>query len=171
MTLVTSGKFRARFAGLAFAALAALASPALADEPTQAHLDLAAKLLTDVGIKSTVDGLSNALLAEFERGVTPTHPEMRTAIHEALVAAQPEVIKSLVPVFADVVHVTAVRMNEQQLKDSITYFESEAGKKYLENQTPVLAELNVSFGAWRQKAQQDLLARVREDLKKKGFEF
>ena len=169
MTMFSTPKFLAR--AFALALTATLCVPALADEPSQARLDLAGKMLTAAGMRGSIDDLAPALLTEIERALASQHPEMKAALHEALLAAQPDVVKSTASVFADVVHVAAARMSEQELKEAVTFFESAAGKKYLETQGPVLAELNISFGAWRQKEQGELLTRLREDLKKKGFEF
>jgi hypothetical protein len=159
-------------------ALAALAlalfgasAPALAAEPSPDALALAARVLDDVGLKATVDGAVPYMLGELERNVVMTHPEMKAALHETMLAIAPDYVKSAAGVLADVAHVMASGMTEADLKQTVAFFESEAGKRYVSLQGPVLQQLNASGTAWRQQMSSVLLPRVREEMKKKGFEF
>ena len=71
----------------------------------------------------------------------------------------------------DVAHVLAARMTEPEMRDASTFFESPVGKKYLAVQPVLLQELGISSQVWQQRESVDLVARLREELKKKGYNF
>jgi hypothetical protein len=162
---------RAKLLAGALVALTLAAAPALADEPTAAAVALATKLLTEIGLKQSVDIIVPSMMGELERNLSSMHPEMKTALHEVLVADMPDFVKTEAAVLDDIAHVLASRMSEQELKETAAFFESPAGQKYVAAQGPMLQELSVSGSAWRQKLSGDMLTRIREDLKKKGVEF
>ncbi len=148
-----------------------VAGPARAGEPSPRAVALAARILDDVGLKSTVDAVVPYMLGELERNVVASHPEMKDAMHETMTAITPEFVKSEAGVLDDVAHVLAAGMSEPELEQTLAFFESSAGKKYVNEQGPVLQQLNVSGQAWRQQLSSTLLPRVREEMKKRGFEF
>ncbi len=96
---------------------------------------------------------------------------MQSTLHDTLVALLPEFQNADAGVLADLAHVMASKMTEQELKDTQVFFESPTGKKYLAVQPVLLQELGISGNVWRQKLATDMMSRVREEMKKKGFEF
>ena len=62
-------------------------------------------------------------------------------------------------------------MSEKELQDVAAFFESPAGKKYLTVEPVFLQKLSAVAEPWRQKLTTDILARAREEMKKKGVEF
>lgn len=62
-------------------------------------------------------------------------------------------------------------MTEQELKDTQAFFESPTGKKYLAVQPALLQELAISANVWRPKLATDMMGRLREEMKKKGYDF
>jgi len=152
-------------------ALTLLGAPAFADEPTPAALALATSLLSDIGLKQSVDTIVPSMLGQIVQSVVKMHPEMQSALHDAALAAIPDFQKSEVTVIADIAHVLASRMSEQELKETVAFFEGPTGKKYIAAQGPMMEELGVSGVAWRQKLSGEMLTRLRDDVKKKGFDF
>ncbi len=60
---------------------------------------------------------------------------------------------------------------EAQLKDVSAFFKSASGVKYVEQQPLVLNALYVAMQGWQQQISQDMMTRVREEMKKKGHEM
>jgi hypothetical protein len=67
--------------------------------------------------------------------------------------------------------VLAKRMSEQELKDTANFFLSPSGKKYVDVQPAAFGEIIALAQAWREKLSTEVLARAREEMKKKGVEF
>jgi len=168
MAFGASPKIRVLLGGLA---LVMLSAPVRADEPSAAALETANRLIADLGLKQSLDVVVPVLFGEFEKNVLATRPELKDALHQSLVSLVPEFNKGEPGVLADVAHVMASRMSETELKDVAAFYESPTGKKFVAAEPAFVNELQVAGSAWRQKLSNDLLVRVREELKKKGVDF
>ena len=60
---------------------------------------------------------------------------------------------------------------EAQLKDSVAFFTSESGKKYVSSQPDMLNKLVTSMQAWQRVLSTDMIERLRFEFKKKNIEF
>jgi hypothetical protein len=151
--------------------LAISAVGASAEEPTPAALNYANQIFVDIGMKPSLDQVVPGMLGQFERTVTATRPELKDALHETLLAIQPEFAKTEQGVLTDSVKFLASKMTEQELKDTMTFYESPAGRKYVAVEPSVVQEVANLARAWREKLSTDILTRAREEMKKKGLDF
>jgi hypothetical protein len=152
-------------------ALAISSVGASAEEPTPAALNYANQVFVDIGMKSSIDLVVPGMLGQLERNVTATRPELKDALHETLLAIEPEFVKTEQGVMTDSVKFLASKMTEQELKDTVTFYESPVGKKFLAVEPSVVQEVGNLARAWRQQLSTDILARAREEMKKKGLDF
>ncbi len=169
MALRTSPKARILLGALA--ALTTLEAPVLAAEPSPAAIESANRLVGELGLKQSLDIIVPLLFGEFEKSVLATRPELKDPLHQTLVSLAPEFNKGEPAVLADVAHVMASKMTETELKEVVTFYESPTGRKFVAAEPAFVNELQVSGTAWRQKLANDLLIRVREELKKKNIDF
>jgi hypothetical protein len=65
----------------------------------------------------------------------------------------------------------ASKLTDPEIKEVLAFYESPTGKKFVAAEPAFVNELQVAGTAWRQKLADDLLPRVREELKKKGVDF
>jgi hypothetical protein len=158
---------------LAAALLAAVfsAGAARADDPTPTQVDLSKKVLISVGLKASMDQIVPSMLGQLEGQISQIHPDMQKPLHETLLALLPEFQQGEEAVFTDTARTLANRLTEAELKQTLDYFDSPAGKKYTQAQAPVLEMLASSGGMWREKLTKVILDRTREEMRKKGFEF
>jgi hypothetical protein len=152
-------------------ALAISSAGASADEPTPAALSYATQIFIDIGMKPSLDQIVPAMLAQLERNVTSTRPELKDALHETVLAIEPEFVKAEQGVMTDSVKFFAGKLTEQELKDVMTFYESPVGKKFVAVEPAVVQEVAALARAWRQRLSTDMLARAREEMKKKGLDF
>ncbi len=145
--------------------------PARADEPTPAMIDMAAKILADTNLKQSVDVVVPGMFVELERSIGAMHPEMRQVLHETVVELMPGYAGGEEAVLKDVTHTIASQMSEAELKATLAFFESEAGKKYVAVQPAMINQLTASVGAWREVMSKDIVPRLRDAMKKKGYDF
>jgi uncharacterized protein len=157
------------FAALFLAALGPLS--AYADEPTPAALESARAIIAASGMTRSFDLVVPQMFGELERNVTATRPELKDSLHATLVALLPEFNKTEQDVVNGAARVLAKYMNEQELKDTATFFVSPSGKKYVEAQPVAFNEIIGVVQEWRQRLSTDVLTRAREEMKKKGVDF
>jgi len=156
---------------LAAALIAASLNAAYADAPAPADVELAKKILIAVGLKASMDKIVPAMLSQLQMQLLQIHPEMGKTLHQTLVGLEPEFAKGEDAVFTDVATELAGQLSDAELKQTLDYFDSAAGKKYTMAQAPVLEMLASSGGLWREKLTKIMLDRTREEMKKKGFTF
>ena len=160
-----------KFSHLLLLGAMAIASPALADDPSPDQIDMAKKILVSVGLKASMDQIVPAMLGQLENQLGQIHPEQQKPLHETLLALLPEFQSGEAGVFNDTAKVLATKLNADELKQTLAYFDSPAGQKYTQAQAPILEMLASSGGLWREKLTKIIVDRTREEMKKKGFEF
>jgi len=62
-------------------------------------------------------------------------------------------------------------MSEQECKDSLAFFNSAVGKKYVEVQPTIFANVGPVVEQWSTSISARMLERVRVEMKKKGHEM
>ena len=65
----------------------------------------------------------------------------------------------------------ATLLSEKDIDDILRFFDSEAGKRYVGAQPLFLNQLVSGMQAWQQKISINMMARVRQEMKKKGHDL
>jgi hypothetical protein len=164
-----SPKIRLLAAGLS--ALTLFSAPVRADEPSPAAIESASRLIAGLGLKQSLDVVVPVLFGEFEKNVVATRPELKDPLHQVLVSLVPEFTKGEPAVLADVAHAMASKLTDSEIKEVLAFYDSPTGKKFVAAEPAFVNTLQTAGTAWRQKLADDLLPRVREELKKKGVDF
>jgi len=139
--------------------------------PSAAALGYAATILNDIGMKPSLDRIVPGMLAEMQREILATRPELKDPLGEAVQTVTPEFLKSEQVVFDAVAKAFASLMTEQELKDTAAFYESPTGKKFVLAQVALANRVAAVAAEWRQQLSTVMLARVHEEMKKKGKDF
>ena len=151
---------------------AAPAAPAATPAtPSPAALAYSATILSDIGMKPSLDRIVPGMLAEMQREILATRPELKDAVGEAVQTIAPEFLKSEQEVFDAVAKAFTSLMTEQELKDTAAFYESPTGKKFVLAQVALANRVAAVAAEWRQQLSTAMLARLHEELKKKGKDF
>jgi len=142
-----------------------------APAPSAAAVAAAGAILGDIGIKQSIALVVPGMLTELERNVTNTRPEIKDSLRETLRSIQPEFDKSAQQMFNQAATILASQMSEKEIEDVAAFFDSPSGKKYLTTEPIFLQKFSAIAEPWRQQLSTDILARAREEMKKKGVEF
>jgi uncharacterized protein len=168
--LTLTACFAAALTAIAAPAIAADATPA-AGVPTQAALNAAARILVDTGLRSSLDAVVPDMLTGLAGRVEQTKPEAKDAIIKIVFALAPEFGKTEQAVLDAVANSLASQMSEKDLIATAAFYDSPAGKSYV-NSTPVMLQTaDAETRKWREKLGVDMLQRARDELRKQGFEF
>ncbi len=151
---------------------AAPAAPAATPPaPSAAALGYAATILDDIGMKPSLDRIVPGMLAEMQREILATRPELKEPLAEAVQIVTPEFLKSEQQVFDAVTKAFASLMTEQELNDTAAFYESPTGKKFVLAQGALANRVAAVAAEWRQQLSVAMEARVHEEMKKKGKDF
>ncbi len=146
-------------------------APARADDPTPAAVASARAIIASSGISRSFDALVPQMLGQLERNALATRPEIKDKLHATLLQLEPEFMKSEEQVVSAASLSLAKRMSEADLKETAAFFESPAGKKYVQVQPEALADIVAAMQGWQQKLSTDMMTRVREEMRKQGIEL
>jgi hypothetical protein len=148
----------------------AAASPSPA-APSPAALAAADKILNTIGLKQSIAFVVPGMMAELETNVTRTRPEIRDSLRATLKTIQPEFDQTAKQTYSEAEELLASQMSEKDITDVAAFFDSPAGKKYVEVTPVFLQKLSDVTGPWREKLSTDIVDRARDDMKKKGIDF
>jgi uncharacterized protein len=146
-------------------------APAAPAGPSPAALAAADRILGDIGLKQSIAIVVPGMMAELETNVTRTRPEIRSSLRATLKAIQPEFDQTAKRTYSEAATLLAEQMSEKDIIDVAAFFDSPAGKKYVEVTPVFLQKLSDVTGAWREKLSTSILERAREEMKKKGIDF
>lgn len=152
-------------------AAAAPAAPAPVGEPTPAQMALARDLVTGSGISRSFGVVVPQYLDQIGTQLTQTRPDLIRDLNAVTEQIKPEFDKRADEMVDKAARLYAQRMSEDELKTVSAFFKSPAGARYVATQPLVLSELFAQLQAWSAKMSTDMMARVREEMKKKGHEL
>jgi uncharacterized protein len=149
----------------------AAAADAVPAPPSAAALAAADQLLIAMGVKDSIRRTVPAMMAEFEKNLSTTRPEIRNSLRETLVAIKPQFDQSAEQTYSKAEVLLALAMSEKELEDVAAFFTSPTGKKYLAIEPVFLQRLQDVLVPWRDELSTDIVTKAREEMKKKGVDF
>jgi hypothetical protein len=147
------------------------ATSAAPTAPSPAALTAADKILSTIGLKQSIAIVVPGMMQELETNVTRTRPEIRDSLRATLKAIQPEFDLTAKQTYIKAESLLAAEMSEQEIIQVAAFFDSPAGKKYVQVTPVFLQNLADVTGAWREKLSEEILERARAEMKKKGVDF
>ncbi len=139
--------------------------------PSPTAIKAADQLLTAMGVKETIAKTVPTMMTEFEHNLTTTRPEIRDSLRQTLVEIKPEFDNSAKLTYQKAEALLALAMPEKELEEVATFFTSPTGRNFLAIQPIFLQRLQDMLDPWRQGLSTDIVARAREEMKKKGVDF
>lgn len=146
------------------------AQPKLPDPSPQA-LALGRELVVAAGVSRTFDGIIPQLMIEIQQSILQVRPNIVKEVDEILIQLKPEFEPQRAEMLAIAAKIYARALSEADIKDALTFFKSPAGQRYVAAQPQMLDQLFNEMQTESQKITEQLLKRVREELKKRKIEI
>ncbi len=108
---------------------------------------------------------------QIAQSLVQTRPEIAKDLEEVLTQLKPEFDHQADEMIDTAAQIYVKQMSEPDLKAADAFFESPAGKKYVETQPAFLSEVVTAMQDWQNKISTGMMTRVREEMKKKGHEI
>jgi hypothetical protein len=167
--------YRLKFAGLWAGALAlmliGLAGAAVAQQPAQpgaAQVQLGRDLVESSGATRAFDGVVPSILQQALNSFVQQNPDLQKDLVTSIQAIRPEFEKRRSEIIDLVARVYATRFTEGELKEIITFYRSNTGKKFVTQLPSVLEESFTKTQEWGAKISEEIVVRLRAEMKKKG---
>lgn len=139
--------------------------------PTPSHLAAARALVAACGMSRSFSIVIPQFMDQIGSSLTQTRPEIRQDLNAVLTALKPEFDRQADEMMDIAAQIYVKQMSEQDLKAAVAFFESPAGKKYVETQPAFLTEVVTAMQGWQGKISTEMMTRVRAEMKKKGHEI
>ncbi|HEX8167355.1 MAG TPA: DUF2059 domain-containing protein [Beijerinckiaceae bacterium] len=145
-------------------------APGAAPVPAASHLAVAREVALTSGIVRSIDVIPPQLFERLREQVV-ARPEISKDLNDVLKTIEPEMELQKQQVINAIALVYARAMTEAELKDTIAFFKSPSGKKYVETQPVVLDDLVREMQVWSQDLAEYVMVRVRAEMQKKGHQL
>jgi uncharacterized protein len=139
--------------------------------PTASHLAAAKDVLQASGISRSFGIFVPQIEDRLTQTLATTRPEIADDLALVLKQIEPEYKARQSEIIDQAAAAFARRMSEQELKDTAAFFNSASGKKYVDSQPAILDEIVNTIQNWTQKTSNDMMLRIRAEMKKKGHDI
>jgi hypothetical protein len=139
--------------------------------PSPSHLAAARALVIGCGMSRSFSVIIPQFMDQIGSSLTQTRPELIHDLNTVLTGLKPEFDKQADEMVEIAAQIYVKHMSEQDLKAAVAFFESPAGKKYVETQPAFLTDVVTAMQGWQGKISTDMMTRVRAEMKKKGHEL
>ena len=136
-----------------------------------AQLAAARDVVISSGMARSFEPMVPQLEEQIPLVVTRTRPELAKDLTGVLAGLQPEFAKKTDEMIDIAAKIYARGMSEDELKTTAAFFNSPAGKKYVDAQPLMLDQLVVAMQAWTQETSSYMMKRVQVEMEKKGDKF
>jgi hypothetical protein len=160
----------ARIAAIALAAVF-MAAPALAQTPDPQQIAAARSMMDRSGASKGFEMVVPNFLEESKRLFLQTRPELAADLDKVAMAMAPEFTKRKEEILNDFALAYARRFTKDELIQIDNFYKSSAGKKFVELLPGVMEEGREKSLAWSRKLSEDIVTRMRAEMKKLGHDI
>lgn len=146
-------------------------APAVNPTPSPAQLALARDVVIGSGIGRSFETMIPQFLEQARQSLTSGRPELSKDLTEVINGLRPEFEAQREDMLAIAAKVVASRLSEQELKDVSAFFKSPSGQKYVQVQPFMLDDMFRQMQAWTQKLSEQVITRIRAEMKKRGHDI
>lgn len=167
MSVIQAIKRAARPAAVAFA-LVAFSPAAHSQQPSAAAMATAKELVSVTGATTLFNPLISGVVEQAKILFLQQDPSLNADLNEIATKMRTELAPRMEQVTDEVAKLYANHFTEPELKEILTYYQSPVGKKMLAQQ-PIIVDASLKFAQdWANKLSEEVVAKMRAELKKKG---
>ena len=155
-----------RAGALLFALTAASAS--VAQTTQSANFQLARDVVIASGATRAFEGVIPSILGQSLNVFVQQNPDLTKDLTETVKGMAPDFEKRISEIIDIVANVYATRFSDAELKDILAFYRSASGKKLVAQLPNVLEESFVKTQEWSAKISEQIVIRLRADMKKRG---
>jgi hypothetical protein len=168
MSIIQAIKRTSRLAAVAVA-LVAFGPAAHSQQPSAAAMSTAKEVVTVTGATTLFNPLIAGVVEQAKLLFLQQNPGLSKDLNEIAIKIRNDLAPRFDELVNDVARNYAIHFTEQELKDVLAFYKSPAGKKLISEQSKVV-EASMKFAQdWANKLSDQVIAQMREELKKRGL--
>ena len=141
------------------------------ETPAAEHIAKARQLILATGISRSFEIIIPQFMDQIGITLTQSRPDLVRDMNVVLADLKPEFDKQSEEMIDQSARIYATLLSEKEIDAVLAFFNSEAGRKYVGAQPLFLNQLVSGMQAWQQKISINMMARVRQEMKKKGHDL
>jgi uncharacterized protein len=157
-------------AALALAFFACI-GPAAAQQPSPTAVATAKELLAAKGATNMFDPIIPGIVESTKNMVLPSNPGLFKDINEVSAQLRTELMPKRNEIIDEVARLYAQRFSEAEMKEVIAFYKSPVGRKFVTDEPAVIDQGLQRAEAWSKKMSDEVMARFRAEMKKKGHDL
>ena len=141
------------------------------EAPAPEHIAKARQLILATGISRSFEIIIPEFMDQIGITLTQARPDLVHDMNIVLADLKPEFDQQSNEMIDQSARIYATLLTEKEIDAILAFFNSEAGRKYVGAQPLFLNQLVSGMQAWQQKISINMMARVRQEMKKKGHDL
>jgi len=165
--------FVSMFSRAAFLLLAAglMIAPAQAQQPTPGALAAAREYLEVKGAKSMFEPVVLGIVEQSKAVYLQTNPGLAKDLDEVAAQLRAEYAPRTTEQLNQMAQLYAQRFTEQELKQAVAFYKTPLGQKMLTEEPKVIDASFQGMREWANKIEDEVRARMRVEMKKRGHDL
>ena len=155
--------------GLAFAAYGGAADAQ--QQPSASAIATAKEVITVKGAAAIYDPLVPGVIEQAKSVFLQANPTLGKDLNEVALKLRAEYAPRGAEVLNDVAKLYATRFTEQELKEALAFYKSPLGRKLLTEEPNILDQSMRNAQTWAERLSQEVIAKMRTEMKKRGHEI
>ncbi len=160
----------ARAALLALALIVSVGT-AHAQQPSAAALATAKELITVKGGTAIYEPIMPGVIEQAKSVFLRSNPALSKELNEVAGKLRVEYAPRGGDLLNEAAKLYAARFTEQELKDALAFYKSPLGRKMLTEEPAILDQSLKSSQTWANKLSEEIIRKMRAEMKKKGHEI
>jgi hypothetical protein len=137
-------------------------------QPSAAAVALAKQIVDLKGATNMFDPVISGVVEHHKRLILSANPNLQRDLDEVSNRILKEFSPRVAEVQLEIARGYASRFTEQELKDILAFYKTPLGKKLITEEPKGVDEATRRVDAWAAKYAEEVLARIRAEMKKKG---
>ena len=155
----------------AFLALVLSAGAAAAQQPSADAVATAKELITVKGAVAIYEPLIPGVVEQTKNIFLRTNPMLGKDLNEVAAKLRADFTPRSAELVSDAARLYAARFTEKELKDALAFYKSPLGRKLLAEEPKVLDESMRNAQTWADRISQEVMGKMRAEMKKRGHDI
>jgi uncharacterized protein len=164
-----TGAVRVVSIGIAVVLCASIA--AAQQQPSPAALAAAKELVTVKGVQGVYEPLIRGVVEKARLVFLQTNPMLGKDLNEVAAKLRNDLSPRTAEGLSETARLYATRFSEQELKDAVTFYKSPLGRKLLAEEPLIADESMRSAASWVEKLSEEVMNKMRAEMKKRGHDI
>jgi hypothetical protein len=164
--------FTARLRAIVVAsAFIVLLAPAQAQQPSANAIALAKQIITVKGSANMFDPILPNLVDKTRAMLLQTNPMLSKDLNDVAAKVRTEMSPRTSELLTEMAKLYAASFTEQELKDALTFYKSAVGQKISAAEPRILQQTFDVVNGWSDKIGEEIIGKMRAEMKKKGHDL